>query len=184
MCSSTCNTRCKPVHASDCVGPSDSTRSTVFLIWGHFVGQLGSAPSSCNVQTCVNAFHMQQMPTLKMADAQTSPPPFAKSRSRLLSLDEVPHKRHVPPPVLSRENPLVPEPGTPAFAERKDQFAANTAEELRQEQETRRQQRKVCSSMPLLLARGCLPWCSPGQTTRQHVLTGIPEPKKTMPRCS
>jgi hypothetical protein len=172
------------VHASDCVGPSDSTRSTVFLIWGHFVGQLGSAPSSCNVQTCVNAFHMQQMPTLKMADAQTSPPPFAKSRSRLLSLDEVPHKRHVPPPVLSRENPLVPEPGTPAFAERKDQFAANTAEELRQEQETRRQQRKVCSSMPLLLARGCLPWCSPGQTTRQHVLTGIPEPKKTMPRCS
>ena len=98
-----------------------------------------------------------------MADAQTSPPPFAKSRSRLLSLDEVPHKRHVPPPVLSRENPLVPEPGTPAFAERKDQYAANTAAELRQEQETKRQQRKVCSSMPLLLVRGYLPWCSPGQ---------------------
>ncbi|DBB03840.1 hypothetical protein WJX77_001351 [Trebouxia sp. C0004] len=78
-----------------------------------------------------------------MADAQTSPPPFTKSRSRLLSLDEVPHKRHVPPPVLTGVNPLVPEPGAPAFAERKDQYAANTAAELRQEQETRRQQRKA-----------------------------------------
>ncbi|DBA67276.1 hypothetical protein WJX79_006352 [Trebouxia sp. C0005] len=77
-----------------------------------------------------------------MAGAQTSPPPFTKSRSRLLSLDEVPHKRHVPAPVLCRENPLVPEPGTPAFAERKDQYAANTVAELRQEQETKRQQRK------------------------------------------
>ena len=141
-----------------------------------------AVPRALAICTCVS--HAANALTLKMADAQTSPPPFAKSRSRLLSLDEVPHKRHVPPPVLSRENPLVPEPGTPAFAERKDQYAANTAAELRQEQETRRQQRKVCSSMPLLLARGCLPWCSPGQTTRQHVLTGIPEPKKTMPRCS
>ncbi len=147
---------------------------------GHFEGQLGSAPSSLLhfANMCANA------QTLTMADAQTSPPPFAKSRSRLLSLDEVPHKRHLPPPVLSRENPLVPEPGTPAFAERKDQYAANTAAELRQEQETKRQQRKVCSSTPLSLARGYLPWCSPVQTPRQHVFAGIPEPKKTMPGCS
>ena len=134
-------------------------------------------------KTCVS--HAAHAQTLKMADAQTSSPPLAKSRSRLLSLDDVPHKRHVPPPVLSRENPLVPEPGTPAFAERKDQYSANTAAELRQEQETKRQQRKVCASMPLLLAvtRGCLPWCSLGQIPGQHVSTGVSEPKKTMPRC-
>ena len=146
------------------------------------MGPLGSAPSFCNLQTCVS--HAAYTQTLEMADAQTSPPPFAKSRSRLLSLDEVPHKRHVPPPVLSRENPLVPEPGTPAFAERKHQYAANTAAELRQEQETKRQQRKVCSSMPLSLAKGYLPRCSPGQIPKQRVFTGIFEPKKTMPRCS
>ncbi len=152
--------------------------------FGAIAGASSAVPRalSCNSQTCVS--HAANAQTLTMADAQTSPPPFAKSRSRLLSLDEVPHKRHLPPPVLSRENPLVPEPGTPAFAERKDQYAANTAAELRQEQETKRQQRKVCSSMPLSLARGYLPWCSPVQTPRQHVFAGIPEPKKTMPGCS
>ena len=159
------------------------SRSTVYLIWA--ISRASSAVPralSCILQTCVS--HAANAQTLTMADAQTSPPPFAKSRSRLLSLDEVPHKRHLPPPVLSRENPLVPEPGTPAFAERKDQYAANTAAELRQEQETKRQQRQVCSSMPLSLARGYLPWCSPVQTPRQHVFAGIPEPKKTMPGCS
>lgn len=78
-------------------------------------------------------------------EASIAVPPFAKSRSRLLSLEEVPHKRHVPPPVFSHANPLVPEPGTPAFAERKQQLTANTASELRRAQDTRRQQRKVCT---------------------------------------
>lgn len=78
-----------------------------------------------------------------MADAKTSRPPFTQARSRLVTLDEVPHKRHVCPPVLSGENPLVPQPGTPAFADRKDQFAVNTAAELKHAQEARRQQRKV-----------------------------------------
>ena len=81
-----------------------------------------------------------------MTDVNTTTAPFAKARSRLLSLDEVPHKRHVPPPVLSTYNPLVPEPGTPAFAARKDQFAANTAAELKGTEEARRQHKKVTFS--------------------------------------
>lgn len=78
-----------------------------------------------------------------MTEPNAAAPPFAKARSPLLSLDEVPHKRHVPPPVLSTYNPLVPEPGTPAFATRKDQFAFDTAAELKRTDEGRRQQKKV-----------------------------------------
>lgn len=78
-----------------------------------------------------------------MTEAKATTAPFAKVQSRLLSLDEVPHKRHVPPPVLSAYNPLVPEPGTPAFAARKDQFTADTAAELKRTEEARRQHRKV-----------------------------------------
>lgn len=78
-----------------------------------------------------------------MADVNAAAAPFAKARSSRLSLDEVPHKRHVPPPVLSTYNPLVPEPGTPAFATRKDQFAVGTAVELKRTDEARRQQKKV-----------------------------------------
>ena len=78
-----------------------------------------------------------------MTEPNAAAPPLAKARLPLLSLDEVPHKRHVPPPVLSTYNPLVPEPGTPAFATRKDQFAFDTAAELKRTDEARRQQKKV-----------------------------------------
>lgn len=78
-----------------------------------------------------------------MADVNAAAAPFAKTRSSLLSLDEVPHKRHVPAPVLSTYNPLVPEPGTPAFATRQDQFAVDTAAEIKRTDEARRQQKKV-----------------------------------------
>lgn len=78
-----------------------------------------------------------------MADVIAAAAPSAKTRSSLLSLDEVPHKRHVPPPVLSTYNPLVPEPGTPAFATRNEQFAVDTAAEIKRADEARRQQKKV-----------------------------------------
>ena len=78
-----------------------------------------------------------------MTDVNTATAPFAKARSSLLSLDEVPHKRHVPPPVLSTFNPLVPKPGTPAFATRKDQFAVDAAADLKRTEEARRQQKQV-----------------------------------------
>lgn len=102
-------------------------------VWGRSVASA--------VATLVGVAYVKLVST--MADTNMPQPPFAKSRSRLLSLDEVPHKRHVPPPVVSRENPLVPEPGTPAFADRNDQFSANTAVELKHAQEARRQERKV-----------------------------------------
>ncbi|KAL3154354.1 hypothetical protein ABBQ32_013834 [Trebouxia sp. C0010 RCD-2024] len=78
-----------------------------------------------------------------MADVTAPAAPFAKARLPLLTLDEVPHKRHVRPPVFSACNPLVPEPGTPAFASRQDQFAADTAAVLKRAEEARRQQKKA-----------------------------------------
>ena len=78
----------------------------------------------------------------KMAEAPASQP-FAKEKPRLLSLDDVPRKRRVSPPVLSQGNPLIPPPGTPAFADRRDQYAANTATELKHAQEAQRRQKKV-----------------------------------------
>lgn len=90
-----------------------------------------------------------------MADVTAPAAPFAKARLPLLTLDEVPHKRHVRPPVFSACNPLVPEPGTPAFASRQDQFAADTAAVLKRAEEARRQQKKVGSplQLPVLLAQ-------------------------------
>ena len=93
-----------------------------------------------------------------MADVNAPAAPFAKARSPLLTLDEVPHKRHVPPSVLSTCNPLVPEPGTPAFASRQDQFAVDTAAELKRTEEARRQQKKVGIplQLPIPLARSVM----------------------------
>ena len=81
----------------------------------------------------------------KMAEG-TTPQPFAKEKPRLLSLDDVPRKRRVLPPVLNQENPLVPPPGTPAFADRRDQYAADTATELKHAQEAQRRQKQVFES--------------------------------------
>ena len=90
-----------------------------------------------------------------MAEVKAAPAPFAKARSSLLSLDEVPHKRHVPPPVFSTYNPLVPEPGTPAFATRQDQFAVDTAAQLKRTDEARRQQKMVDLSFVLHSGVSC-----------------------------
>ena len=86
-----------------------------------------------------------------MAEGNTPQQPPAKERSRLLSLSEVPHKRHVAPPVLSSENPLVPPPGTPAYAETKQQYALDTATQLKRAQEAQRRQKKVT----ILLMQQC-----------------------------
>ena len=78
-----------------------------------------------------------------MAEGTTPQQPPSKERSRLLSLSEVPHKRHVAPPVLSSENPLIPPPGTPAYADTRQQYALDTATQLKRAQEVQRRQKKV-----------------------------------------
>lgn len=108
------------------------------------IGVLDDSFSDMSSMRCAdNTALLAASAQANMADVNADSAPFAKARAPLLSLDEVPHKRHVAPPVLSTYNPLVPDPGTPAFATREDQFAAGTASQLKRTEEARRQQKKV-----------------------------------------
>lgn len=89
-----------------------------------------------------------------------------KDRQRLLSLDEIPHKRHARCQRSSNESPVKPPIGSPAYATAHQQYAVETAAKLKAEQERRRQHKQVfqccshslshCYVCPVVCARsGC-----------------------------
>lgn len=81
-----------------------------------------------------------------MAQKSPAETAAAKDRRPLLSLDEIPHKRHTRCARPSGESPVIPAVGTPAFASPQQQYGRNAASELKAAQDSRRQHSKVSNT--------------------------------------
>ena len=85
-----------------------------------------------------------------------------KDRQRLLSLDEIPHKRHARCQRSSNEPPVKPPVGSPAYATAHQQYEIETAAKLKAEQDRRRQHKQVfqCCSHSLSYCYVCPSVCA------------------------